>query len=413
MKLFLSLVFFGALAGCGGGHKEEEAPKKPVVAVKTALAEAASVELTLRAPATIFPREQANITPRLTGVIRELKARKGDVVTAGAVLATLENRDLTSQRDEAQAMLADAQANLEKTRKGTLPMDVDRARGQVETTQALLNQAQKVYERRKALFDQGAIPNRDLLLSETELSTAKSNYGVATRALQLLMQQSQGQDIRIAEARVEQATSRLAAVAAQLQYAELRAPFAGVITEQFQYAGDLGQPSAPIFTLVDLSVVSARAQVPEAEAARVRMAQACRFSSGETDAAAAAGRVSVINRAVDAQRRTVEVWCEIARPSSTLRAGAFGSVAFQTGGLRNTVLVPVSALQLEEGTRKGIVLVVDDKNLAHRKEVEVGEVMGEKRAVLGGLQAGEKIIIEGGYELPDGTQVSVGKEQRR
>ena len=62
---------------------------------------------------------------------------------------------------------------------------------------------------------------------------------------------------------------------------------------------------------------------------------------------------------------------------------------------------------------KGIVLVVDDKNLAHRKEVEVGEVMGEKRAVLGGLQAGEKIIIEGGYELPDGTQVSVGKEQRR
>ena len=413
MKHFPLLAFLGSLAGCGSGHLEEGAPKKPVVAVKTALAEATSVELILRAPATIFPREQANITPRVTGVIRELKARKGDVVAAGAVLATLEDRDLSSQRDEAQAMLADARASLEKTRKGTLPMDLERARGQVETTQALLNQAQKVFERRQALFKQGAIPNRDLLLSETELATAKSNFGVAERSLQLLLQQSQGQDIRIAEARVEQATSHLAAVGAQLQYAELHAPFAGVITEQFQYAGDLGQPSAPIFTLVDLSVVSARAQVPEADAARVRMAQACRFSSGENDAAAIPGRVSVINRAVDTQRRTVEVWCEIARPSSTLRAGAFGSVAFQTGSLRNTVMVPVGALQLEEGTRKGIVLVVDDKNLAHRKEVEVGEVMGEKRVVLLGLQAGEKIVIEGGYELPDGTQVSLGKEQRR
>ena len=90
------------LAACGG-HPEEEAAAKPVVPVKTALAEGSSVVLSLRAPATVFPREQANITPRITGVIRELKARKGDTVQAGALLATIENRDLIAQRDEAQA----------------------------------------------------------------------------------------------------------------------------------------------------------------------------------------------------------------------------------------------------------------------------------------------------------------------
>lgn len=410
MRNYPYLVLCVLLMGCGAAHKEEEAAKKPTVDVKTALAEGKTVELTLRAPATIFPREQANITPRLTGVIRALKARKGDTVSSGAVLVTLENRDLASQREEAQAMLADAQANLEKTRKGTLPSDLERARGQVETSKALLNQAQKVYDRRKSLFEQGAIPNRDLLVSETELSTAKTNHDVAARSLALLEQQSQGQDIRIAEARVEQSKSKLAGVTAQLQFAELRAPFSGVITEQFQYAGDLGQPSAPIFTLVDLSVASARAQVPEGDAARVKMGQSCSFSGGDSASESVAGRVSVINRAVDQLRRTVEVWCEIARVAASLRAGAFGSVTFQVGQLQETVLVPVTALQLEEGTRKGFVLVVDSKNIAHRKEVEVGDLMGDKRVVLSGLKAGEPIIVEGGYELPDGSQVRTSKE---
>ena len=342
-------------------------------------------------------------------MIRELKARKGDTVRGGAILATLENRDLTSQREEAQAMVADAQANLEKTRQGTLPTDIERARGQVATARAILNQAQTIYERRKALFDQGAIPNRDLLLSDTERSTAKTNFDVATKSLQLLEQQSQGQDIRIAESRVEQAKSRLTTVTAQLQYAELRAPFTGEITEQFQYVGDLGQPSSPIFTLVDLAVVSARTQVPEAEAVRVKLGQECHFSSGEQAAEPVRGRVGVISRAVDAQRRTVEVWCEITGPPSSLRAGAFGSVAFETGRLAATVLVPVGALQLEEGTHKGIVLVVDGAQVAHRREVEVGDLVGDKRVVLSGLKAGETVIIEGGYELPDGTQIKAGK----
>ena len=385
------------LAACG--HKEEEAAKpKPVVEVKVAQAESRTADLTLRAPATIFPKEQANITPRMTGVIRELKVRKGDSVAAGALLATLESRDLAAQRDEAQAAIADAQANLDKVRRGTLPSDIERARGQVETTKAALNQAQKIYDRRKSLFDQGAIPGRDLLVSETELSTAKTNAEVAAKSIELLERQSGGQDIKIAEARVEQARSRLASMSAQLQYAEIRAPFAGAITEQFQYAGDLGQPANPVFTLVDLSSVSARSQVPEAEAARVKIGQACAFED-------TAGRVTVINRAVDSQRRTVEAWCEIGRPPLALRAGAFGTVSIQTGGQRDSILVPITALQLEEGTRKGVVMIAGADKKAHKREVEVGEAVGEKRIVLSGLKAGERVIVEGAYELPDGGDI--------
>ena len=400
-----------AVVGCGG-HKEEEPVKpKAIVAVKTAVAETGAVQATLKAPATIFPREQANITPRMTGVIRELKVRKGDNVASGALLAVLENRDLVSQREEAQAMLADAQATLEKTSRGTIPADVERARGALAIATASMNQAKKIYDRRKALFDQGAIPERELLISETELSTARTNSEVAKKSLDLLEQQSRGQDIKIAEARVEQARSRLATMGAQLQYAELHAPFNGTITEQLQYAGDLGQSSSPIFTIADLAVVTARAQVPEGEAARVGKGQACAFRTGEGEGTEVSGRISVVNRAVDAQRRTVEVWCEIANPPQSLRSGSFGSVTINTARAQNALMVPVAALMLEEGTNKGHVMVIDEKSIAHKRDVQVGETVGGNRIVTSGLKAGETVITEGGYELPDNTEVTTGAKK--
>ena len=166
------------LAGCA---PQEEPSAKPVVEVKVAEAELADVQNSVRAPATIFPKEQANISPRVTAPIRSLTARKGDMVAAGQVLAELEKTDLIAQRDEAVAVVADAEANLQKITSGTNPTDVERARGQVETARAGLDQAQKFFERRQDLFRQGAIPNRDLVTSQTELAQAKTAYDVAAR----------------------------------------------------------------------------------------------------------------------------------------------------------------------------------------------------------------------------------------
>jgi HlyD family secretion protein len=177
ISLFSLMVF---LAGCA--HKEEDPPNKPVVAVKLARAERADLRISVRAPATVFAREQANVGARITAPIRELRARKGDSVSAGQVLAVLDNRDLIAQREEALASVTDAQANLQKMSAGTLPTDIERARGQLISAEAALNQAQKYYQRRSELFKQGAIPGRELLASETELAQAKSAYEVAKRS---------------------------------------------------------------------------------------------------------------------------------------------------------------------------------------------------------------------------------------
>lgn len=397
------------MAGCSA--KEESSPT-PVVNVKAVRAEVADVLISVGASATIYPRQEANIAARLTAPIRQLHVRKGDNVRAGQVLAEQEDRDLAAQRSEAAAAVIDAEASLQKTTAGTLPADVERARGEVANAEASLNQAQKMYDRRRELFAQGAIPNRDLLTSETELSHAKTSYEVAKKSLDLLLNQSRDQDIRIAQSRFDQAKARLSLLDAQLQFAKIQCPFDGTIVEQFMYAGDMAKPDAPIFAVMDLSVAIARAQIPEGQSGAVRIGQACSFTPADSPTSTFEGKLSVVNRAVDPARRTIEVWCEISRSGSALRAGAFGNATIITGTAPKSIMVPLPAVQFQEGTRSGFVMVIDDKHAARKREVETGEIANNMVQITKGINPGELVIVEGGYGLPDGTEVRLAEEKK-
>ena len=401
-----------ALSGAACGTKPEE-EAAPVVSVKVVRAEESDEQLTVRAPATIFPREQANIASRITAPILELGARKGDRVSRGQMLARLDSRDLAAQRLEIAALVKDAEASLEKMRTGTVPTDIEKAKGQVTTTQAALSQAEKIHERRKQLLEQGAIPNRDLLVSQTDLAMARANFDVALRTLSLLEKQSSGKDIQIAESRLEQAHGRLSVIDTQIAFSELKSPFSGTITEQFVFPGDMAQPSTPMFTVADLDVAIARAQVPESEAASVRKGQNCRMTPPDRDGARFEGRITVVNQAVDAARRTVEVWCEIPNGKGELRAQVFGSLAIAIGTLPQVVTVPMPAVQLEEGTRKGFVMVAGADRKARKRPVETGAALEGKLPILKGLRAGELVIVEGAYGLADGTAIAIAEGGRK
>jgi multidrug efflux pump subunit AcrA (membrane-fusion protein) len=383
-------LFFACLLLAGCGAPKEEAEPKPVVEVKVARAEVADVQVSVEAPATIYPREQAAIASKITAPIRWLGARKGDRVAAGQVLARLENRDLLAQRTEA----------------------LDKARGELASAEAALNQAQKNFDRRQKLFQEGAIPNRELLVSQTELAQAKANYDVAKKFVDLLENPARQRELQAAATTPEQERIRQSFLNAQIEFTEIRSPFAGSITEQFAYPGDMAKPEAPIFTVMDLSVAEARAQVPESGIGGVAIGKSCSFANADRPEAKAAGRVSVVNQAVDPARRTVEVWCEIANSGGALRAGEFGQVRIVIGVAPKSVVVPKEAVQFEEGTRKGFVMVVGADKHAKKTEIEAGEMLGNRVQIKSGLKAGDMVIIEGGYGVPDGTEVRPAEEKK-
>jgi multidrug efflux pump subunit AcrA (membrane-fusion protein) len=408
MKAHHGLCLFAALALLGCSKSDAEEPSSaPVVNVKVAAAEERDREVTATAPATVYAREQANIAARITAPIRELAARKGDLVASNAVLARLENRDLIAQRDEALAAVTNAEAELARLSGGTQPAEIERTRGEVAKAEAALNQAQKNFDRRSQLFDQGAIPQKDLLAAQTELSEAKANHDVAVRTLELLQTQSHARDIQIAQSRLDQAKNRASFFETQLAFAEIRSPFAGTITEQFQFSGDMARSDAPIFTVADLSVAVARAQVPETDAVAVRRGQRCSLAPTDQPGKSFAGQITTINAAVDPARRTVEAWCEIPNQGGQLRSGAFGNLSIVTATLPNSVVVPIAAVQFEEGTRKGFVMVVGSDNKAVKREVEAGPSAQGLVSIKTGLQKGEIVIVEGAYGLPEGTEVKI------
>jgi len=383
-----------------------------MVDVRVAKAETVDVKIIVRAPASVFARAQANISSRMTAPIRKLLVRKGDNVAAGQVLAQLDNRDLLAQRDEAMAAVTDADANLQRLTSGTLPTDIERARGQAVSAEAALNQAQKICDRRRQLFEQGAIPQRDLLVSQTELAQANAAYEVANKSLDLLQNQSRDKDILIAKSKVEQAQARLSLVKVQLEFTEIRSVSMGTITEQFMFPGDMAKPDAPLFTIMDLSVAVARAQIPESEVTAVRAGESCTFIPSDDRGASFDGRVSMVNQAVDPARRTIEAWCEIPNPKRVLRGGVFGQVMIVTGVAPKSIVVPLTAIQLVEGTKKGFVMVAGDKGVAIKKEVETGEVFEGKVQIKSGVTAGDSVIVQGAYGLPDGTQIRVQEEKK-
>ena len=115
---------------------------------------------------------------------------------------------------------------------------------------------------------------------------------------------------------------------------------------------------------------------------------------------------------MDTARRTIEVWCEISHPVSELRAGAFGNATIITGMTPKSVLVPLPAVQFQEGTRSGFVMVIDDKHAARKRQVETGEIANNMVPIIKGVNAGELVIVEGGYWLPEGTAVRLAEEKK-
>jgi len=408
-KLCSVLLIAGLMSGaCAGVEEDTEADA--LVSVTVTRVETTDLDIEVRASATVYALEEARIASPLTARIRSLDARTGDRVESGQILAELENGDLVARRREAVAAVEDARATLEKISAGTLPGDVERARAQVRAAEAALELAQSNRDRRAELYEQGAIPQRDLQVSQTELAQASASADVARTDLRVLEEQAGQRDIEIAQSRLEQAQSRLELVEAQLGYTEIRSPFAGTITEQFLFPGDMAGPDSPLFRIADLSTAVARAQVPEADARAIRVGYPCTLTPLDMPDDAYRGRVSVVNSSIDLQRRTVEVWCEIANTGDALRAGVFGSVAVRTSIETGVRVVPEAAVQFEEGRSNGVVFVVTPDGTAESRDVVTGPAAGGMVSIRSGLGENEIVIVEGAYGLPDGTHVDSSED---
>jgi HlyD family secretion protein len=404
MKYCIALFLVGFVtSGCREGS---DADKKVIVNVSVQRAAARDVPLVVTAPATVFGKSEAHLAARITAGVQQVFVHEGEAVRAGQALAVLDRRDLAAQHADAVARMQSAETALERTEHATIPLQLTQARGDLAAKKAALELAKEVYERRKQLFAEGAISGRELQTSEAELAQAQANFDTAQTNLDAVETHTSAEDLRTAKNNLAQSQAQESLAAADLSFAEIRAPFTGTVTEQLVFPGDLASPGTPMFTVADLSTAVARAQVDADQVTGVKIGQPCSFFKNDGIGAPSPGRITVVNEAVDPARRTIEVWCEIPNHELALKSGFFGSVKISVGRSPQAVVIPASAIEFEEGTQTGKVYVVDNHNLAHLQIVNAVPIDDREVRVLSGLQAGESVITAGEYGLPDNTQVN-------
>jgi len=178
--------------------------------------------------------------------IKKMGLLKNRVVKAGEVIATLESRDLLAQREEAQAALVEAEASERSVTTGTIPQTNAQDQKALRDAKANVTATQATYNRRKVLFEQGGISQKDLESSEVALITAQSDLKLAEQTIELRAKSLNPNDRAMAASKVNQAQQHLSTLDAQLSYATVRAPFTGVITDQFQFEGEYAASGAKL-----------------------------------------------------------------------------------------------------------------------------------------------------------------------
>jgi len=382
-----------------------------VVSVRAAKVERQTISAQVSAVGTIFPRDKAEVSAKISAPIKQMALLKNKAVKAGEVIAVLESRDLVAQRNEAVAALNQERANERSVTTGTIPQTNAQDEKTLRDARAKVVNARATYVRREALYQRGGISKKDLETSQLDLTTAENELLLAEQTVALRAKSLNPNERALAAARVQQAQQHLATLDAQLSYATIRAPISGIVTEQFQYQGEFAASGGKLVEIADVSQVIVKAPFSDTVTAELKVGDPATVVPTDTSAEQMSGQVTLISRSTDPQNRTVEVWVTLGNGAGQLRANGAAQVTISAQTKPDAIVVPASAVTLEASNADaGTVMVVDAANVAHETKVTVGIRTADKVEITSGLQGGEIVVIEGNYALPDGTKVEVAQE---
>lgn len=399
-SLLASAVF--VLMGCGGGSPGLSTTE-PTVAVEITPARVQSITNVVSAQGVLFPIHQASLSPKITAPVRKFYVQRGSRVHRGELLAVLDNKDLAAGVVSAQGTYDQAQATYASTTSSTLPEEIQTANLNLENTKTSLASEQKLYDSESKLYKQGAIARKQLDATQVALTTAKSAYQTAEKHLKNLQATGATQQQKAAKGQLEAAHGQYLNAAAQLGYTELRSPINGSIADRAVYPGDIAPAGTPLLIVMDTSKVVVRLHIPQPQAVQLKLGDAATLHVPGLKAGVPA-KVTVISPALDPNSTTVEIWVEADNRKGDLQPGTSVGITIVAQTVPNALVVPDSAL-LTGANGETHVMVVRSDSRAYSQTVTTGIQQGALIQILSGLKAGEKVVAEGAYGLPDKTKV--------
>lgn len=322
----------------------------PAKVVQVASVERTEIAPTIAVPGTIFSRNDVRVTAGVSGQLLSV-AEPGTVVQEGEPVARIDKRSLRLQRAEQEALLQRAEINV--------------------------RQLESQLRRQRELQDSD-------LVSEFELEQTEANRDLAIS------------DTNITRVRIRQIDD-------QIQRADVRAPFTGVVISRAYRGGEDVARGEVLAQLTDIRNMEVRAFVPLKHLRRTVVGDAINVFA--TDATYE-GRIRSLVPTGDVRSQTFEARIDLpatARDSWTV--GQLVSVAVPMRAREMALAVPRDALVLRHNG--SFVFRISDDNAAEQVAVELGDSAGNMIAVTGPLKAGDRVAIRGAENLTDGAAIKV------
>ena len=247
-------------------------------------------------------------------------------------------------------------------------------------------------------------PLAELASVRARLVDSESQY---QRALELLKTNAVSvSQVQQLEAQREADRAAVAAAEARVEDTVIKAPFSGWLGLRRVSVGSLVNPSTVITTLDDTSFIKLDFDIPEIYLSYVRRGLTVTARSSAWPDIQFAGTVTAIDSRVDPVSRTVMVRSLISNEAGKLRAGMFLTVTLLKEDIE-VLMVPEQALVPERSTQS--VMVIGAGNIVEQRIVQTGRRRPGEVEILGGLEPGELVIVEGTQKARDGAAVTVLK----
>ena len=333
--------------------------------LKTTEVEAGSIRGTISAPATIAfdPDRVAHVGPLIDAKVKKVTQELGAKVEKGAPLAILES-----------------------VRLGRVKARYMRAKAHLETAKA-------DYQRQKKLADDKIASEAELLESRAKFKQAQSEVNSLREQLRLY-----GLD----DAAITGITGDNDKL---LSRYVLTSPISGTLQMRDISPGDSLSPDQTPLHVVNTHKMWVNIEVAESDIPYIAPGQTMTFTTRVYPGTDFEGRVQWVSHELDAKTRTVRVQAVITNKEQKLRAGMFGQARITTKGQKQTVLVPIDAVQSIKDRQ--VVFVPAQHDGGYRAvPVKTGEESNGRVEILSGLKPGSSVVSTGAFDLKSALTAS-------
>jgi membrane fusion protein (multidrug efflux system) len=393
------------ISGCGSeARSQNAAPPPPDVLVTTA--HAGDVPIFSEYPAQTYARNTVDVRARVDGYIEKWLYRPGQEVRAGDTLYVLDKRPYEAALDQAKGNLAQSEADLDFAQKQVALLQ---AQANLAVTEANLVKAQQDVDRLTPLVKADAASKQDLDAAVAALGAAEANVK-ANQANVDQARLSTRTQIASTQGKVEALRGAVRTAQLNLEYATIQAPISGLVGDTQVPVGGLVNATSPqpLTTIVPLDPIWVRFKVTETE--YLDFKKRGNLTRSELTLVLADGSEfphkglveNTVNQ-VDPKTGTLELQARFPNPQHVLLPGQFGKVRFETNIRKDVILVPQRAIQQLQSTQT--ILTVGSDNKVQLKTITTSDRVGDAWVVERGLNAGERVIVEGQLKVRPGMTV--------